>query len=105
MIVATTAAGSVTSRVATVTYANRFFDQLQSAFPATIQPTDPGGRLSVMSTANRLYRLQWKARLEDTVWRNLGDPIPGTGGPVTFTPADPQASRRYYRVASFPLVN
>jgi hypothetical protein len=51
------------------------------------------------------YQVQWCADLNEGAWQNAGDPVPGTGDPVTWTdngtatdqhPGD--VARRYYRI-------
>lgn len=73
-------------------------DGLESV-PALSVATDDGGvAVKVTSLPDSTYQLEYKAAIEEQIWRPAGAPVMGTGEPVTLRDPGASGPTRFYRV-------
>ncbi len=69
--------------------------------PLAAQASGTNLLLSCPTIAGLSYQVQYKTNLTDS-WLPLGAPIPGTGGPITFSNGLTLSKQRFYRLMILP---
>ena len=69
--------------------------------PLAAQASGTNLLLSCPTIAGLSYQVQYKTNLTDS-WLPLGAPIPGTGGPITFSNGLTLSNQRFYRLMILP---
>jgi hypothetical protein len=83
----------------------RIFQVSVLGYPPSLSFTLTGGvpSLTWNAVASRLYQIQYKDRLLDAEWKNLGSPLPATGGSLSVDDdTAPLHPSRFYRAVLLP---